>query len=374
MSSAFITSIVLLYLNIFIMKNVFSIIRKTFILKVFLIFFIGFTYRIIIHHCLDINVFSDYTNNISILYYFSLFSLTIYFDQLFSYQYCVPTNVESNNIIKFFNNDPKTFNLLFMKDHNNSSSSQHSTDPSSKHSKAGLKHFTTNEKHVYLRPAVNGKGDILLVPGLDIGKHSSNSFSSRDNSGYIANMPPKPKPSNLSTPSTMSPLFPNSQQNNTFNESYCSRSPLPFNMSRESKWYTTTEGSVIHSEPIVKVSADIDLEKKYRRNTLDTVDLADRRRRIIESVQFKIKEFNLSRSTTKTSISGKISSSLNYLDSNIVSKLLNEPTGVMDPWHLEAKTERERRAHLYKQSQHKEIFRQENERMIRYHTRFGIKK
>lgn len=308
------------------MKKLFSINIKTFILKVFLIFFIGFAYRIIIHHYLDVNVFLDYTNNISILYYFSLFSLTVYLDQLFSFQYNVPTNVESNNIIKSFNNDPKTFNLLFTKDHNNSSSSQYSTDHSSRHSKAGRKHFTTNEKYAYLRPAVNNKGDILLVPGLDIGKHSSNSFFSRDNSDSIPNMPPKPKPSNLSTPSTMSPLFPNSQQSNTFIESYHSRyrSPLPFNMSRESKGYTTTE-------PSVKVSADIDLGKKYRRDTLDTANLADRRRRIIESVQFKIKEFNLSKPTTNTSISGKISSSLNYLDSKVVSKLLNEPTGVMDP-------------------------------------------
>jgi hypothetical protein len=313
------------------MKKLFSINIKTFLLKVFVIFFIGFAYRILIHHCLGVNVFLDYTNNISILYYFSLFSLTIYLDQLFSFQFCVLTNVESNNIIKSFNNDPKTFNLLFTKDHNNSSSSQYSTDHSSRHSKAGRKHFTTNEKYSYLRPAVNNKGDMILVPGLDIGKHSSNYLASRDNSDSIPNMPPKPKPSNLSTPSTMSPLFPNPQQSNTFIESYHSRSPLPFNMSRESKWYTTTEGSVIHSEPSVKVLADIDLGKKHRRDTLDTADFADRRRRIIESVQFKIKEFNLSKPTTNTSISGKISSSLNYLDSKIVSKLLNEPSGVMDP-------------------------------------------
>jgi hypothetical protein len=222
-----------------------------------------------------------------------------------------PINFESNDIIKSFNNDPKTFNLLFTKDHNNSSSSQYSTDHSSRHSKGGSKHFTTNKKYAYLRPAVNGKGDILLVPGLDIGKHSSNYLSLKDNSDYVPNMPPKPKPSNLSTPSTMSPLFPNTQQSNTFIESYPSRSPLPFNMSRESK-----------------VSAD--LGKKHRRDTLDTADLADRRRRIIESVQFKIKELNLSKPITNTSISGKISSSLNYLDSKIVSKLLNEPSGAMD--------------------------------------------
>ena len=348
------------------MKKVFSINIKTFLLKVFLLFFIGFAYRILIHYCLDINVFLDYTNNISILYYLNLFSLTVYFDQLFSFQYCVSTNVESNNIIKSFNNDPKTFNLLFTKDHNNSSSSQYSTDHSSRHSKGGRKHFTTNENYTYLRPAVNKKGDIFLVPGLDIGKQSSNSLSSKDNSNSIPNMPPKPKPSNLSTPSTMSPLFPNSQKSN--------RSPLPFNMSRESKWYTTTEDSVIHSEPSVKVSADIDLGKKHRRDTLDTADLADRRRRIIESVQFKIKEFNLNKPTTNTSISGKISSGLNYLDSKVVSKLLNEPSDVTDPRWSEFVEKTRRRAHLYKQYKREEFIREYNERMTHYYVRFGIKK
>jgi hypothetical protein len=290
--------------------NVFSINIKTFLLKVFLIFLIGFVNRIIIHHCLDINVFLDYTNNISILYYFSLFSLIVYIDQFFSFQFCVPINVESNNIIKSFNNDPKTLDLLFTKDHNNSSSSQYLTDHSSRHSKGSSKHFTTNKKYAFFRPAVNGKGDIILVPGLDIGKHSSNSLTSKNNSDSMPNMPPKPKLSNLSTPSTMSPLFPDSQKSNTFIESYHSRSHLP---------------------PSVKVPADIDLGKKHKRDTLDTADLADRRRRIIESVQFKIKEFNLSKPTTNTSISGKISSSLNSLDSKVVSKLLNEPSGVMNP-------------------------------------------
>ena len=46
----------------------------------------------------------------------------------------------------------------------------------------------------------------------------------------------------------------------------------------------------------------------------------------------------------------------------------------MDPRHMEAKIELERRAHLYKQFQQKEFFRRENERMTRYHARFGIKK
>ena len=295
------------------MKKLFSINIKTFILKVLLIFFIGFAYRILIHHCLGVNIFLEYTNNISILYYLGLSTLTVYFDQLFPFQYCVSTDSESNNIIKFFNNDSKTSNLLFTKDDNNSSSSQYSTNHSSKHSKNGHKHFTNNEKYAYLRPAINGKGNMVLVTGLNIGKHSSNSLSSINKSDSIPNIPPKPKPSNLSTPSTMSPLFPNSQQSNTFIES----------SSRESKLFTTTEPSVI-------VLADIDLGKNLRRNTLNTVDLADRRKRIIESAEQKIKESNINKPTKKTCILSKISSSLNYLDSHAVSKLLNEPTGVMD--------------------------------------------
>jgi len=344
-----------------IIKKKFSINIKTFLLNVLLIFFIGFAFRIVIHHCLGVNFLSNYINNILILYYFGLSTFLVYFDQFFSYQYNVLTNAEPNNIIKSFNNDSKTFNLLFTKDHNNSSSLQYSTDHSSRHSKVGSKLITTNGKYSYLRPVINNKGDMILVPGLDIGKHSSNSLPSRDNLDSIYNMPPKPKPSNLSTPSTMSPLFPNTQQNNKINESYhsYSRSPLPFNMSRESKWYTTTE-------PSIKVSAETNLGKKYRRDTLDTADLADRRRKIIESVQFKIKEYNKSKPNTNTSICDKVSSSLNYLDSKVVSKLLNKPTGNMDPKWSEIVEESKHKKQLYEQARREEFRREYNERMANY--------
>jgi len=82
------------------MKKVFSINIKTFLLKVLVIFFIGFTCRILIYHCLGINVLLDYTNYISLLYYSSLLSLTIYIDQLFSFQYNIPTDID-NIYIKF---------------------------------------------------------------------------------------------------------------------------------------------------------------------------------------------------------------------------------------------------------------------------------
>jgi hypothetical protein len=62
------------------------------------------------------------------------------------------------------------------------------------------------------------------------------------------------------------------------------------------------------------------------------------------------------------------------LDSKIVSKLLNEPSGVMDPRWPELIEETRRRAHLYKESQRKEYTREYNEKMTRYYVRFGIKK
>jgi hypothetical protein len=263
----------------------------------------------------------------------------VYFDQLFSYQYSVPTNIDYN--IKFFNNsNSKTANLLFNKYHNNGSYSSSSTDHSSGHSKSSRKYVTTNGRYTYLRPAVNGKGDLLLVPGLDLGKHSSNS---------ISNVPPAPKPSNLSTPSTMSPLFPSSVKSDPFNESYPSRSSISFNLSYESQGYTIPHSIHTKSTGDIPVLSDNDLRKKHssRRNTFNTADFADRRKRIIESVQFKIKESNMTKSVTKTTISSKISSGLKSVDSNIVSKLLNKPTGNLDPRHIEVAQEMRSRQQRY---------------------------
>jgi hypothetical protein len=220
------------------MKKLFSINIKTFLLKVLVIFFIGFASRIIINNCLGVNVLLEYTNYISILYYLSLLSLTVYLDQIFSFHLYIP--VDSFNNIAFFNNDSKITNLLLTKDYKNGSYSPSSTDHSSGYSKANHKSVTINDKYTYLRPAVNGKGDIILVPGLDIGKDSSNYLPSRDNLDSVPNIPPAPKPSNLSTPSTMSPLFPSSSESVSLNEpDFCS-SPKPSNLSHESQQYRTT--------------------------------------------------------------------------------------------------------------------------------------
>jgi hypothetical protein len=187
-------------------------------------------------------------------------------------------------------------------------------------------------------------------------------------------MPPKPKPSNLPTPSTMSPLFPNSSESVPFNEPYFSRSrsPKSSNLSHESQQYRTTNS--IHTKSTGNVPICNDRRYLPKRYTFDSADFADRRRGVIESVEQKIRESNINKPTKKTCILSKVSSGLNYLDSNVVSKLLNEPTGVMDPLHTEARIERERRAHSYKQSQYKEFLREYNERMTRYLARFGIKK
>lgn len=81
-------------------------------IKVLVLFSIGFISRVVINHSLGINVFLDYTNFISLLYYISLSFLSVYFDQLFSFNLISPVNVDSINI-KIFNKDLKTNNLLF---------------------------------------------------------------------------------------------------------------------------------------------------------------------------------------------------------------------------------------------------------------------
>lgn len=98
------------------MKKLGNIFNSTNIIKILIIFLIGFASRIIIYHYLDINVFSDYTHSISILYYLGISSLSVYFDQLFSFQYSVLINVEpTNNINKSFDDNLKS-SLLFNKD------------------------------------------------------------------------------------------------------------------------------------------------------------------------------------------------------------------------------------------------------------------
>jgi hypothetical protein len=349
------------------LKNIFNLTNIT---KVLVIFLVGFIYRIIVYHYFGINVFLDYTNSISILYYFGLFSFSVYFDQLFSYQNSVLTYIDYN--IKSFNNDSKTANLLFSKDNS-------IKDISSIQSSSKNKYVRRNSSytHAHLRPIVNNRGDIFLVPGLDLSKHSSNSLSSTGNS--IPNMPSAPKPSNLSTPSTMSPLFPSSQQNDSLVKSRYSRSPIPFSLSRESQWYTTTDSTVtgINPKPIgdTSISEDNNLRKRHsvRRKTFDTADLSDRRRRIIESVQLKIKESNVSK-PHRTTICDKILSGLKYVDSHVISKLDNKPTGILDPEYMKERAERERKVFLYEEAQRRKLYEQEKERMARYYARFGKRK
>ena len=98
------------------MKKLGNVFNLTNIIKILVIFLIGFITRILIYHYLDINVFSEYTNSISILYYFGLSSFSVYFDQIFSYQCNAPIISEfTNNNIKYFNNNSES-SLLFTKD------------------------------------------------------------------------------------------------------------------------------------------------------------------------------------------------------------------------------------------------------------------
>src|SRR5271169_5109445 len=100
----------------------FFLLQKSNLIKVLFIFFTAFVFRIIINHYFDVNVFTDYTSYISILYYFSISSLSVYFNQLFSFHLVTYTNVNNINNIIPFNKDYKTTNLLFTNNHNNSTS------------------------------------------------------------------------------------------------------------------------------------------------------------------------------------------------------------------------------------------------------------
>jgi hypothetical protein len=61
------------------LKNFFKIFNKKSIIKIFIIIIVGFIIRITVNYAYNINVFIDYTNIISIIYYYfmALFVVTI---------------------------------------------------------------------------------------------------------------------------------------------------------------------------------------------------------------------------------------------------------------------------------------------------------
>jgi len=78
------------------MKEFFKIFNKKSIIKIFIIFIVGFVIRIIVNYAYNINVFIDYTNIISIIYYYfmALFvvvinEITTQFPFSFFFQLCI---------------------------------------------------------------------------------------------------------------------------------------------------------------------------------------------------------------------------------------------------------------------------------------------
>jgi hypothetical protein len=85
---------------------------------------------------------------------------------------------------------------------------------------------------------------------------------------------------------------------------------------------------------------------------LDSTDFADRRIRVIESVKQKIEESNLNKSTRKTCILSKISSSLNYVDSHRTSKLFKQPISNTDNISQEMAKEIKRKGRVRELERH----------------------
>jgi hypothetical protein len=134
---------------------------------------------------------------------------------------------------------------------------------------------------------ITSKGDLIFVP--------DSNFDENPSSNSVPDIPPKPKLSNLSTPSTMTGLFPDQLENVTLN-------------------------SITESEQSKRL----------------TLDLAERKLRVIDSVRFN-------KSISKPTFCGKISSGLNYVDSHLRSKLLNKSTGNTDLISQEMAEERRRK-------------------------------
>jgi hypothetical protein len=234
------------------MKKLSNVFNLTNLVKILVIFSIGFISRILIYHYLGINIFSEFTHGI---YYFSVSSFLVYFDQLFSYQCSAPINVEPANIKSL--SDYSKGSLLFQKDSTNSFTKRPNGS-----SKTG---YVENKSYMRLRPSHNGKGDILLLPAIDFSSSNSSSRSS-------IKLPSAPKPSNLSTPSTMSPLF-NSEISNS--SSHTPRSIV--NMS--------TNHSIKNDN-----STKLENMQTNRVSNPRNLDYSSVKRQIMQDIQIKIKE------------------------------------------------------------------------------------
>jgi hypothetical protein len=250
------------------MKLLKYIFNSTNITKILVIFSVGFISIILIYYYLGVNTPSDYINSISILYYSGLSSLLIYFDQIFSYQYNGPINIKSTNI-KLFDNYSKG-SLLFQKDSINSSK---------QFTKSSKVKFVEKESssYMYMRPSYDKKGNMILIPATDFSGNNSKSHSS-------IKLPSAPKPSNLSTPSTISPLF-NSEISN-------SSSHKPDNIRNVSTNHNINNNSTMPANKRTSLVS----------NPRD-IDYSSIKRRIIEDVKTKIKE---AETTKETKITKKV--------------------------------------------------------------------
>jgi hypothetical protein len=66
------------------MKKFLKIFNKKSIIKIFIIFIVGFVIRITVNYAYNINVFIDYTNIISIIYYYFMASFVVVINEIFT--------------------------------------------------------------------------------------------------------------------------------------------------------------------------------------------------------------------------------------------------------------------------------------------------
>ena len=335
----------------------------------FIIFSFGFVTRVTISYFFDINVFHDYHTCISLLYYsgmsffivlvneLKLNIIFVFIKEYFSNFHILVINsirLLLNNIylyfdLIYFDYIPKLLlgldqdNLCIKKSEYKQSYVLYNenTSKSNRYLSKGKyvdsrilsdnesPRRTRNESLIrdsfYIRPLdISNPDAILFVPGIN----------------FNNSLPRTPRLSNLTTPSTMTPLFPEGELTPS------SKSYLSHNSEHSS--HPNYYGDVRVSQIQRDIRTDID---NYYQNMSRTK-----------------KKCILAKTNIKGVVKSLVSPSGSQMYDDYIASRERDKQVIYDA------KERKRRSYLYKQTQHKELVRQEKERMDHYYARFGKRK
>lgn len=351
----------------------------------FIIFSFGFVTRVIISHFFDVNVFYDYDTCVSLIYYASmsffmvlvnelklniilvfiiewfsnfhtfvintigliLNNIYLYFDVIY-FDYIPKLLIGSDQDILYIKKDKYKYSYVLYHEDSNKSSKHISKGKSGdgrvlsySESPRRIRSVTIQRDYIHLRPLELSNLDpdvIRFIPAID----------------FNNSLPRTPRLSNLTTPSTMTPLFPEIESTPS-SKSYLSRN----SKLQDSKPLSHKSEHSLHPSGYYEDDVRVSQIQRNIRTDIDNYyqNMSSTKRKCI---------------LAKTNIKGVLKSLVSPSDSQIYDDYVACRKRDMQIMH-DAK-ERERRSYLYKQAQHKELVRQERERMACYYARFGKRK